>query len=132
MMRIETLLKNLQQQPAETKPNGNTLHRLFWPTERYVVDFAEDYNDSGFPQFDTQQDAWYFGVWVHPKRYMVLTYCEGDWCLAVCEGPAQYNIEIQNCINFYDEGFVGKTIDTETGETTIYRQDRSKFLVPVE
>ena len=129
-MRIATLLERLQQQPAEIKPNGNRLHCLYWHTERYVVDFASDFG--GWEQFDTSQDAWYFGVWVHPKRFMVLTYCEGDWCLAVSDGPAQYNVEIEDCIRFYDAGEIARTIDTETGATTIYRQDRAKFLLPVE
>jgi hypothetical protein len=129
-VRIATLLERLQQQPAEIKPNGNRLHRFFFHTERYVVDFAPDFG--GWEQFDTSQDAWYFGVWVHPGRFMVLTYCEGDWCLAVCEGPAQYNIEIEDCIRFYDEGESARTIDFRTGATTIYRQDRAKFLLPVD
>ena len=27
---------------------------------------------------DTDQDAWYFGVWVHPITRRVVTYAEGD------------------------------------------------------
>lgn len=127
-MSIAVLLNKIQEEPAEIKENGTKLYRFFYSSSRYMVDFAKDF--SGWKQFDTSQDAPYFGVWVHPTRFLVLTYCEGDWCLAVCESPSQYNIEISDCIRFYDEGFMAKTID-DTGATTTYRQDRAKFLVPV-
>jgi hypothetical protein len=126
--KISTLINKLLQQPIEINNQGNQMHSVFWRSERYAIDFAKDYAESGFQQFDTDHDAHYFGVWVNPKTYQVLTYLEGDWTLVVCNGPERYNREIQGCINFYDEGYIAKNID-ENGDTTFYRQDRSKFLL---
>jgi hypothetical protein len=129
-IHVAEIVAVLKGKPAETNRQGNQVHRHFWSTERYVVDFAPDYRDAGWQQFDTDQDAWYFGVWVNPKSFLVLTYCEGDWSLDVCENVAQYNKQIQALIDFYGEGFECITLNPDTGERTIYRQDRSKFLLP--
>jgi hypothetical protein len=128
---ISSLLARLQQQPAEINRQGNRLFRLFWSTERYVVDFASDYQALGWQQFDTELDAWYFGVWVNPTTYQTLTYAEGDWTLVTCDGPAGYTREIRAAISFYGEGFVAKAIDRD-GTLTVYQQDRKTFLLPEE
>ena len=105
----------------------NLLYDFSYHRDRYMIDFAEDYQGSGWEQFDTDQDAWYYGVWVNPKTYQTLSYTEGDIHLVVCNGPVDYSREIRSMIEYYGEGFIAKTFDAE-GET-IYRQDRSKFLV---
>jgi hypothetical protein len=121
---IESLLRF---KDGERNERGNTIHRMFFPAERYVVDFASDFCD-GWEQFDTSQDAPYFGVWVNRRELLTLTYCEGDWSLVVCEDVQHYNAEVQDAIDFYEEGFIAKAIDDD-GKMTTYVQDRSKFLV---
>lgn len=110
---------------------GNQLYEASYHRDRYVVDFAEDFTSGGWQQFDTDQDAWYFGVWVNPRTFQTLSYAEGDWHLVQCDGPAAYNREIQSMIDYYGEGFIAKAFDMEDdGRETIYRQDRSSFLIP--
>ncbi len=129
-MTISNLLDRLHQQPLEINQSGNRLYRLFWSAERYVVDFAEDFTSLGWQQFDTDQDAWYFGVWVNPRTHQVLTYAEGDWDLVDGDGKEGYNAEIKRMIEFYGEGEVAKEIDFTTNTITIHRQDRAQFLLP--
>lgn len=117
----------LRLKPMDHNQRGNWIHRAFYPTERYIIDFAEDFVKEGWMQFDTDQDAAYFGCWVNPTKLMTLTYCEGDWSLVVCPDKEHYNAEITHAIAFYDEGYEFKTID-ENGITE-YRQDRTMFLV---
>jgi len=105
---------------------GNILHRLFSPSERYVIDFAETFKADGWEQYDTDQDAPYFGVWVNRRKLMTLNYAEGDWTLVTCPGSEHFDAEIADANEFYGEGFICKVID-DNGDMTIYCQDRNKF-----
>jgi len=106
---------------------GNEIVRCFYPTERYVIDFAEDYHDLGWKQFDTDQDAHYFGTWVNPKTLQELCYCEGDWSLVTCKDVEHYNAKIKSMIEFYGAGKIATVISDR--QATVYRQDREKFFI---
>lgn len=111
--------------------DGNSLYRRFRPAERYVVDFADDFSTEGWKQYDTDQDAHYFGCWVNPRQFLVLTYAEGDWTLQVCLDADHYNAQIDRMNEFYSEGYEAKVIDTEKRTCTEYRQDRQTFYAEV-
>lgn len=115
---------------SDDTPNGrgNQCIRLFCPAERYLIDFAEDFTAEGWQQFDTDQDAHYFGVWCNPQSFRTLTYAEGDWTLVECPDVEHYNAEMQDCINFYGEGRIALVIE-QSGRTVEYRQDREEFIV---
>ncbi len=106
---------------------GMPIWRLFRDSERYLIDFATDFTVEGWEQFDTDQDAAYFGVWVNPQTLTTLTYAEGDWSVVQCSDKAAYNAEIQSMLDFYGEGFVAKAFDGNSWETL--RQDRTAFLI---
>jgi hypothetical protein len=106
---------------------GSAIYRTFHPSERYMIDFADDFTAEGWEQFDTDQDAHYFGVWVNPKTRQVLTYAEGDWSLTESPDHQLYNAEIQRMIEFYGEGFICKAYGADGAIE--YRQDRSRFLI---
>lgn len=115
---------------TDDKPNerGNTVHRLSCDSQRYLVDFAEDFTAEHWQQYDTDQDAWYFGVWVNPHSLRILTYCEGDWSLVSCLDNELYNAEIASMNEFYGEGRIAAVI-TERGSCHEFRQDREQFFV---
>ena len=46
-------------------------------SDRYCFDFSKEYKN-GWRQYDTDQDAHYFGVWYNPETMQTLCYCEGD------------------------------------------------------
>lgn len=138
-MEINELLEALFAD-AEKKPigrmvgeeivqkEGRVIQRAFGESERYAVDFADNRTKEGWMQFDTEQDAWYYGVWVNPAKLQTLTYAEGDWSLVTCESKEWYNAELEDMCRFHDEGFEAKVID-ETGQMTVFRQDRAKFFI---
>jgi hypothetical protein len=55
----------------------------------------------GWHQFDTWQDAPYFGVWFNDKTRQTFTYCEGDRTLVNCPSPETYAAELADMIAFY-------------------------------
>lgn len=123
-------LTNLMKKDKKGEQNerGNTIYRMFMPDERYMVDFADDFTEAGWLQFDTDQDAHYFGVWVNPSKLLTLNYCEGDWTLVECSDVQHYNAEIQDAIEFYGEGRICLVVDADNNATE-YRQERSGFLI---
>lgn len=105
----------------------NTIHETFFSLERYYFDTR--LCPQGFKQFDTDQDAPYFGIWVNKDLLCTFIYCEGDIYLCICNDVEHYNAEIQACIECYDEGYIAIAIDPDKGEQTIYQQDRNEFLI---
>ena len=58
---------------------------------RYVMDFQ---GPRGFYQWDTSQDAWYYGTWVNPESLQILNYAEGDISLVTCNGVDEYKNQL--------------------------------------
>lgn len=135
MKKVQTMLDVIKRgkigETREVNERGNTVYRVFFPAERYLIDFAEDFTETGWEQFDTDQDAHYFGVWVNRRLRSTLTYAEGDWTLVECPDDAHYEAEIHDAIAFYGEGRIALVIDSDGGATE-YRQDRSAFLASAE
>lgn len=107
---------------------GCTVRGTHWSTDRYIVDFADDFKANGWQQFDTDQDAHYFGVWLNPRERVTLTYCEGDWSLVECPTDEHYRAEVARVIEFYEPGRVARVIDADTGQAVDVCQDRAEFL----
>ncbi|MCP4902995.1 MAG: hypothetical protein GY906_39025 [bacterium] len=127
-MKIEKLIKLIKAttKPTRTTPAGSTLYDWFYPDERYVVDFADDFKPD-WQQFDTDQDASYFGVWFNPVLLVQLSYAEGDWMLLDCRDVEHYNAEVQAACDFYDAGRIAKAVNS-AGSVTI-SQDRENFFI---
>ncbi len=126
-MKVITVTEKIKKLGEKSEVKNGTIWRLFHPSERYSIDFADDFNSEGWKQYDTDQDAHYFGVWVNPVKFQVLTYAEGDWDFHVLGGREQFNAEIARMNEFYGEGFEFITIGAE-GKTT-YRQNRKEFYI---
>ncbi len=105
------------------------LYRMFLQSERYVIDFAPDFNTDGWSQFYTDQDAHYFGVWYCPSKRMVLTYCEGDWSLEVGETADDMGRMFAVLCQVYREGKIATGYGPEG--VTIYRQDRAEMAAAI-
>ena len=130
-MHINALLKGVRKlaQPIDWETDatrdGCQVSRFNDPAERYLVDFAEGFTEEGWQQFDTDQDASYFGQWVNPRLRLTLAYCEGDWTLVECPSDETYNREIERLCEFFGEGRICLAIGDDGA--TEYRQDRSQF-----
>lgn len=118
----------LREGKLDAQPNnrGNQVIRLRAEEDRYIIDFAPDFAAEGWEQFDTSQDAHYFGVWVNYSKRMTLSYAGGDWTLVLCPTLETYLAEIKDAIRFYDEGSIASCHGT--GGSVVVRQDRQRFL----
>lgn len=96
--------------------------------DRYKYDTATDAVYDQWEQYDTEQDAHYFGIWVSKKLLSILTYAEGDVNYVKCETAEQFNAEIENMNKYYGEGFIAKSIGMD-GSCETLRQNRNDFLV---
>jgi hypothetical protein len=98
LAKFEALMR---RQDTRTNSRGNTIHDMFLPSERYIIDFAKDFSSQGWKQYDTDQDAHYFGVWVNIGKRLTLTYSEGDWTLVVCDDDQHLQAELNDMEQFY-------------------------------
>ena len=58
---------------------GGIIHKGFiFGGDRYRFDFNLCLPFNGWKQYDTDQDAWYFGCWVNVIELSVVSYVEGD------------------------------------------------------
>ena len=82
--------------------SGSPIREMFLPSERYVIDFGGLLKE-GWKQYDTDQDASYFGVWVNLATREVLTYAEGDWSLVTCADDDALRAELAGMAKSYGE-----------------------------
>lgn len=134
MKSVNRLCDTIKRNAESTRTNerGNTIYGIHHDSERYAVDFADDFSAEGWEQFDTDQDAHYFGCWVNRQTLQTLTYAEGDWSLVCCSDSAHYNAEVSNMIEFYGEGYIAKTYtptDSGNWRAEKFIQDRQQFLI---
>ena len=109
----------------EVNARGNQVFRSFHHAARYLWDFHICTKEKGWRQYDTDQDAWYFGVWVHPERRIILTYAEGDVTVVKCTSEASYHAELASMAEFYGPpppAFI--TFDYPSGKRTEYYDTR--------
>ena len=83
--------------------------------------------DQGFRQFDTEQDAHYFGVWINKKTRTMVTYAEGDLTVTYCPSDSAYSAELKALCEFHRPGCAFKTIGPEG--ITEYFEDRAEFEI---
>ena len=101
----------------ELNEHGNIVERWHDHTDRYKYDFKVCSHRDGWVQYDTDQDAWYFGVWVHPLRQEILTYAEGDVTKVKCTSMDSYKRELEAMSKFYGPpppAFICIDIDKKT------------------
>ena len=80
----------------EINKRGNEVIRSWVDADRYLFDFNYCSADKGWKQYDTSQDASYFGVWVHLEKRWTLTFAEGDVILVKCPTQESFIAEIDS------------------------------------
>jgi len=111
--------------PPDTDAYGNTIYRDA-AAERYLgITRGEDryHYDShprmcGWKQYDTNQDAWYYGIWVSLDRLMVFSYCEGDRTLTVCPDRDHMRAELDRMAAFHGPPPPAFTVFSTDGTVT--------------
>lgn len=64
--------------------------------DRYLFDFRICTAAKGWAQFDTRQDAAYYGNWINPTSLELMSYAEGDVTRHTCESPAEFVAQVRS------------------------------------
>lgn len=83
---------------TETKTFQDNLDRYYF-----------DNTLKGFSQLDTKVDASYFGNWLDPINQKLVTFAEGDICLATETNPAAFAKRVRTICDWYkkNDEFIG-------------------------
>lgn len=126
LKKIKQLIDTGARPSTWENERGNTITNAYiGSVDRYQFDSQLCTKDAGFEQFDTDQDASYFGVWVNRKERVTLTYSEGDLTLVTCPSSDTFRAEIQDAERVYGTAppmAIG--LDPSSGEVTNFFDDR--------
>ncbi|MDP3596957.1 MAG: hypothetical protein Q8S75_08200 [Nitrospirota bacterium] len=85
---------------------GNRVCRwrdLHYEATRYPYDLIHCAADRGWVQYDTPQDASYFGCWVQYEERLIVTFAERDVILVDCPTPGSFHLELADMARFYGD-----------------------------
>jgi len=121
-----TDLKTPTREPDRTNERGAAIWDAgpFCNADRYEFDFKLCLPANGWKQYDTDQDAWYYGVWVHLERRLVVCYAEGD--VSICQHTTDDGMrsELEAMAKFHgDPPPMAVGIDAD-GSVTAYYDER--------
>lgn len=106
------------------RESGATIKRYFIVSgDRYRFDFEACTSEYGWQQYDTDQDASYFGVWVHIKDREIVTYAKGDVSVVRCATVEQFQREIEIMNDFYGSPPPAFKVLDSNGVTEYYDAD---------
>lgn len=111
---------------AEARMNerGNLLITARVEGDRYVYDFQTCTPEKGWQQWDTAQDASYFGIWVQRELRLTLSFVEGDLKLCWCSTIESFRAEISSMEGFYGEAPPAATGIGADGTVTHFYDER--------
>lgn len=92
----------------EVLPEGdNFIFRTFYAINRYFFDFKVNYDH--WCQFDTRQDASYYGNWFSAKLKTRISYTEGDIAVVVSSTDDAFMKSMTDLVNWNKENdtFIG-------------------------
>ncbi len=119
--RIDRLLDRADE---TVNSHGNRVRHLLLLGDRYLFDL----NLSGeWDQFDTENDASYFGVWVNKSQLRLLSFVEGDLYLTLCADPAGYDAEISDLCSCFGRSPAYVAVSDDL--VTVGYQGRSQFFI---
>lgn len=66
------------------------IDRIHIDADRYLFDFKLCQYAQGWAQWNTTQDASYYGTWINPFRLAIVNYAEGDVTVTKCVSEAEF------------------------------------------
>lgn len=103
MSKLHRVLTALGSTRSRMNERGNAVHNYWADCDRYIFDFKLCTTEEGWRQYDTSQDAHYFGVWVNPQERLILTYAEGGISLVNCGDAESFKAELAHMAEFYGD-----------------------------
>lgn len=124
MTFIDYVLKNAE---PRTNERGNQVYSAFIGSrDRLHFDFNECKSEDGWKQYQTEQDASYFGMWIHIEKRMTVTYVEGDLIVVTCPSIETFRAEIEDAEKFYGPAPVSIIAIDKDGNQTHFIDERPK------
>jgi hypothetical protein len=114
----------------EVNARGNIVHRSQDVDVILGYQFGARYGydqrllQNGWQQYDTDQDAPYFGCWVHVEQRKTMAFVEGDRVLVECPTLMSFAAELLNMERFYGPQPPAFVHVSSTGAVTGIYQDR--------
>jgi len=58
------------------------------------------FDNKGYAQLDTTEDAWYYGHWIDFKNLKIISYAEGDVSIETCENKEEFKELLKKTVDF--------------------------------
>ncbi|WOQ14085.1 hypothetical protein [Aeromonas media] len=101
----------------ELTPTGCRIDRGSHHTSRYHYDDRLTASD-GWQQYDTEEDAWYFGIWINPVKLETFTYAEGDTIHVIAPDIEAFRAELARLYEYHPQAPAFISIDVAAGSIT--------------
>ncbi|MNF42298.1 hypothetical protein D3C84_233440 [compost metagenome] len=95
---------------------GCRLDRGSHQADRYYYD--RTLLAQGWQQYDTEEDDWYFGIWINTERLETFTYAEGDTCHVIAPNAEAFRAELARLYQYHPQAPAFISIDPEAGVVT--------------
>jgi len=102
--------------PFELTVTGCRLDRSSHQADRYYYD--RTLLAQGWQQYDTEEDAWYFGIWINPEKLETFTYAEGDTSHVIAPNVEAFRAELDRLYQYHPQAPAFISIDPEAGVVT--------------
>lgn len=103
--------------PLELTATGCRIDRGSHHSSRYHYDDRLTAS-AGWQQYDTEQDAWYFGIWINPVKLETFTYAEGDTSHVIAPSIEAFRAELVRLYEYHPQAPAFVSIDVEAGSIT--------------
>ncbi|MGL6370225.1 hypothetical protein ACSZNB_11485 [Aeromonas hydrophila] len=104
--------------PFELTVTGCRINRGSHQTDRYYYD--RTLLAQGWQQYNTEEDAWYFGVWINTEKHETFTYAEGDTNHVIAPNVGAFRSELARLYQYHPQAPAFISIDPESGVVTRY------------
>ena len=108
---------------TEESENGTVRRTFVMGISRYTFDGWVCTKARGWTQYDTDQDASYFGIWVHRDNLEVVTFAEDDLTYFKARDAEAFALEIEGMNAFYTPAPAFTTIDADGRLTRHYDEE---------
>ena len=102
--------------PFELTVTGCRIDRGSHQADRYYYD--RTLLAQGWQQYDTEEDAWYFGIWINTEKLETFTYAEGDTSHVIAPNVEAFRAELARLYQYYPQAPAFISIDPEAGVVT--------------
>ncbi|WP_236664237.1 hypothetical protein [Aeromonas hydrophila] len=72
----------------------------------------------GWQQYDSEEDAWFFGIWSDTEKLEAFTYAEGDTNHVIAQNVETFRAELARLYQYYPQALAFISINPEASVVT--------------